>query len=387
MGRQLRKHIFSIDEVSIVHCVQRCVRRAFLAGSDKDSGNDYSYRREWIRRRMEVLASVFAIDVLTYSILSNHYHIVLRNRPDVLSELTDEEVAIRWLKIFPGRRMSEDVGSPTCDDVEALMNCEGRISQIRKRLCDISWFMKCLSESIARAANRQDDVTGRFWQGRFKAQRITDEAGLLAISMYVDLNPIRAALADTLEDARHTSAYDRIQGARGETIESAAFSSEPVESELAGAIIQSASPEEMVDRRRVTKRRSPDKRIQRDQWLAPLTLDQSRMGNYPEISRSGVRASNKGFLSLTWDDYLALLKWTIDSESAARNLDVPPKLNSILERVGIKASKWQRMIKGFRQLFGHSSCVGTSESMSAFARSRGRQWAKGQAAARECFAA
>ena len=55
MGRQLRSEVYGGDEVAIVHCVQRCVRRAFLAGVDQATGKDYSYRREWIRRRMEAL--------------------------------------------------------------------------------------------------------------------------------------------------------------------------------------------------------------------------------------------------------------------------------------------------------------------------------------------
>jgi hypothetical protein len=72
MGRQQRNEQFRHDEIAIVHCVQRCVRRALLAGVDEVSRKDYSYRREWIRRRFEALASVFSIDVLTYAILSNH---------------------------------------------------------------------------------------------------------------------------------------------------------------------------------------------------------------------------------------------------------------------------------------------------------------------------
>nr|MCU0710758.1 hypothetical protein [Pirellula sp.] len=82
MVRPKRSEQFRYDEIAIVHCVQRCVRRAFLAGDDDVSGIDYSYRREWIRRRFEALASVFSIDVLNYAILSNHVHVILRSRPD-----------------------------------------------------------------------------------------------------------------------------------------------------------------------------------------------------------------------------------------------------------------------------------------------------------------
>jgi len=113
MPRPKREEQFAPNEVCIVHAVQRCVRRAFLAGVDPASGIDYSFRKEWIRRRLEALASVFAIDVLTYAIMSNHLHVILRNRPDVVSQWSDQEVALRWLKVFPGRRIEEHLAEPT----------------------------------------------------------------------------------------------------------------------------------------------------------------------------------------------------------------------------------------------------------------------------------
>jgi len=105
-----------------------------------------------------------AIDVLTYAFLSNHMHLILRNRPDVVAKWSDQEVAIRWLRVFPGRRLEEYLAEPTDSDVQMLVNQPERLAVIRQRLSDISWFMRALSESIARMANRQDECTGRFWK-------------------------------------------------------------------------------------------------------------------------------------------------------------------------------------------------------------------------------
>jgi len=164
MPRPVRQEQFDCNEVCIVHAIQRCVRRAWLAGVDPRTGHDYSYRKEWIRRRMEALASVFAVDVLSYAIMSNHIHQILRNRPDVVAEWSDEEVALRWLKVFPGRRLEEHLAEPTENDVQTLCRDRERLDEIRRRLSDISWFMRALAEPIARMANKEDQCTGRFWK-------------------------------------------------------------------------------------------------------------------------------------------------------------------------------------------------------------------------------
>jgi hypothetical protein len=112
---------------------------------------------------------------------------------------SDQEVALRWLQIFPGKRIEEQLGNPTQADVDALAKDMEKLEAIRSRLSDISWFMRALSDPIARRANSEEKCTGAFRDGRFKAQRLLDEAGMLACCMYVDLNPIRAAMAESIE--------------------------------------------------------------------------------------------------------------------------------------------------------------------------------------------
>ena len=387
MGRALRSEQFLSDEISICHCVQRCVRRAWLAGVDPVSGNDYSYRREWIRRRMEALASVFAIDVLTYAILSNHIHIVLRNRPDVAATWSDEQIAIRWLRVFPGRRIEEHLAEPSDNDVQMLIQDKERFAKVKERLSDISWFMRALSEPIARMANRQDEVTGRFWEGRFKAQPITDEAGLLACAMYVDLNPIRAAMAETVEESQHTSAFDRIQGANGQMVDSAAFDLVPANQEEQAEKTRN-TPLEDLRKQRTQKRRNPTgKRIRTDDWLAPLSLGTSDASD-PESSTSGVRASDKGFLPIKLSDYLRLLRWTAkQGGSLERNREVPPSMRETLTLLGIDLSMWSDLVWNFKRYFDKSACVGSPTSMSDFAKQSGRNWVSGQRGVAPCFSA
>jgi hypothetical protein len=70
--------------------------------------------------------------------------------------------------------------------------------------------MKCLNEPIARQANKEDGCTGHFWESRYKSQALLSEEALLTCMAYVDLNPIRANLCNTLEASDHTSIKERI---------------------------------------------------------------------------------------------------------------------------------------------------------------------------------
>ena len=87
-----------------------------------------------------------------------------------------------------------------------------KADEYRKRLMDISWFMKCLNEYIARRANIEDACTGHFWESRFKSQALLDERALLTCMAYVDLNPIRAAMCKTPEQSDYTSIQERVRG-------------------------------------------------------------------------------------------------------------------------------------------------------------------------------
>ncbi|MEP3478178.1 MAG: hypothetical protein ABJZ55_02915 [Fuerstiella sp.] len=384
MPRVLRNEQFCADEVGVVFVTQRCVRRAWLAGKDPVSGKDFSKRKEWIRRRMECLASVFAVDVLTYAILSNHMHQILRNRPDVVKAWSDEQVAIRWLKVFPGRRIEEQLAEPTDVDVKQLCADKERLKEIRLRLSDVSWFMKALAEPIARMANKHDECTGRFWEGRFKAQKITDEAGLLACSVYVDLNPVRAKMAESPDESIHTSIYDRIKASRGAKIESAAYDLKVVDAEQQGKEIRDTPVEQLKAQRRKKKRNPTGRRVIQDAWLAPLAMSDALAAN-PEVHSDGLRCSDRGFLNMTMKDYAKLLRWTSVREALGGQETVPKHVAAVLSKHGIESSMFKDLVWNWRRYFGRSTCAGKSENMKSHAEQQGRQYHSGQRQAAKVF--
>lgn len=203
-----RKQLVSPSDTPFYHCVSRCVRRAFLCGTDSVTGQNYEHRRQWVEDRIRLLSTLFAIDICAYSVMSNHYHLVVKINSS--TDWSDQDVMDRWLTLYKGPILVQRFRNG-----EALGQAEREtVSQIlevwRKRLQDLSWFMKNLNEPIARMANAEDNCTGHFWESRFKSQALLTEEALLSCMTYVDLNPIRAGMTKTPETSDHTSIRERI---------------------------------------------------------------------------------------------------------------------------------------------------------------------------------
>ena len=199
-----RNHQLFFNQPTFYHLTSRCVRRAFLCGKDKFTGKCYDHRKTWLERRLFELSKWFYIDFYGYAILSNHYHLIVQTRPDLILKARDEQIALRWCRVFPQRDADED------QRVQALCQNKAKLNILRQRLGDISWLMRCLNEGLARAANKEDRCNGRFWQGRFHSQVLLDEAAVVTCMAYVDLNPMRAGIATTPESSEFTSIHYRI---------------------------------------------------------------------------------------------------------------------------------------------------------------------------------
>jgi REP element-mobilizing transposase RayT len=208
-----RNHIAPPHSPGTYHCVQRCVRRAFLCGIDRASGRSFEHRKPWVEAQIQLIAECFAVAIQAHAVMSNHLHLVLMIDPAAAAAWPSEQVAARWVRLFPPREDSEDAVALKC---QRLLADPARLAVIRGRLGSLSWLMRCLAEPIARRANREDGCKGRFWEGRYKCQALCDERAVLAAMAYVDLNPIRAGIAKRLDTSRHTSVFARIEAAKAD---------------------------------------------------------------------------------------------------------------------------------------------------------------------------
>lgn len=138
-----RKHLVCLSDTPYYHVTSRCVRRAFLCGIDKQTGNSYEHRREWIENRVRVLSSLFSIKLGAYAVMSNHYHLVVKLKPDEADDWSDDDVLDRWTTLFRGPLIVQrfQAGEPLAPAEQETLRSVTAV--FRSRLKSLSWFMKC----------------------------------------------------------------------------------------------------------------------------------------------------------------------------------------------------------------------------------------------------
>ena len=309
-----RKYQVSLKDTPYYHCVARCVRRGWLYGYDQYAGKDYSHRKDWVIDRLRELSNLFAIQICAYAVMSNHYHTVLFIDQDRAKKWSEKQIVERWTQLFSLPNL-----------VEKYLKAEGTLAEQeearriikrwRKRLMDVSWFMRCLNEHLARRANAEDKCTGRFWEGRFKSQALLDEAGLLTAMAYVDLNPIRAGIATSPESSEFTSIYERIRSVQGQ------------------------QPSGIRLKRFQTKR------------------------------------SKQCLLPISFNDYLQLVDWTGRQIREGKRGSIDKNLPPILARLNIDASAWCTAMQPSGNVFGRA--MGKLNHLQLHAKALGQSWVKG----------
>ena len=342
---QPRKRLVSTDVTPFYHLISRCVRRHFLCGVDPWTGKDYSTRKQDIKDRLALLAEVFAVDVCAYAILSNHYHLVVHIDEPAALEWSPLEVARRWTQLFTGPVLVRAfvAGQKLTETQQRVVY--NHIQDYRKRLCSVSWFMKCLNEPIARQANAEDNVTGHFWQARFSSQALLDEAAVLTAMAYVDLNPIRAGIAETPETSDFTSVQQRIA--------------------------------QWKDRQKTTADGNDQPEAARDK----ASLDSTVVKVLGFSDQSKEEAENAIPYSTT--DYLELVDWSGRAIIEGKKGFIPEHLPPILQRLKVDPAQYLAYVKKPR--YGFANALGALDKLKAYAEHFEKAFLKGQTAAAALF--
>ena len=349
MARKNRRDIVNESEVGTYLLSSRTVRRAFLAGHDPITGDDRSYRKRVIEKRLEDLASVFAVEVLEYSTADNHSYVIVRNRPDLVATWTDRDVARRWLRVNRSKLKLEPEPSP--DRIERFLLDTKKLVRARKALSSISEFMGCLKQPVAREANIRDHAQDNFWAGRFESQRLEDDVALTACSAYVNMNLVRAERARGIEDSHGSSANARWQD----------------EAERSGAMsAEGQDPPRDDGEVRDTKRNSNEPL--RSGWLAPVAV----AGDGYDGASAGRRASNEGYLHMTLQQQREVMDLLLQFEGLVKvrqDEQLQPDLPAVMQRIGVNAEQWTDTVRALRTRFNRELKV--MAEMLAEARQRG----------------
>ena len=372
MPAYARKYLITQGADCLVHAVSRCVRRSWLCGNDPYSGKNFDHRREWVRERAKKLVNHFAVEVLAYAVMANHSHFVLWCRPSVAAGWSAEEVARRWLELF-GKR-----GDSLETEVARVAPDAEKIAIWRERLGNVSWFMRCLNEWLARKANAEDECTGRFWEGRFKCQLLEDEGAVLACMAYVDLNPVRAKVATCLEESRLTGVHDRICARRARMRLDAMGEESRREAKTRrekGFSERTEAQARMVQEARVD--------AERDRWLCRFREELVRSDDRDSApadagTNTYYRASKTAHtvLSMRFEDYLELLEWTGRCVVVGKRGSLPESSSPVLERLEIDKGNWVDTVQQYGNLYHR--VAGNVENLKRKAAEMGQKWLSGQ---------
>lgn len=276
---------------------------------------------------------MFAIDVCAYAIMSNHYHLVLHVNKASAESWSDEEIAQRWTALYKVPLLvSRWLGGELKSKAEINKTLE-LIDEWRERLQDISWFMRNLNEYVAREANKEEGCKGRFWEGRFKSQALLDEKVLLSCMAYVDLNPVRADMAQSLEESEFTSIYERIHLVACQQDNSKSVIPSLPAKGLAGFL-----------------------------------------GNEREMQPSVF--SKIGGIEFSLLDYLALVEALGQVVRPNKRGYIPPCDNTILERLNMSAEEWLKLSESFGGKF--RCAVGSTKELESYAKHTKRAWVSGK---------
>ena len=223
----------SVVKPEIYHTLGRVVGRGFLLGEEE---------REHFRMLMRMCEKFTGCRVLTYCLMSNHFHILLEVTPVPEGGISDA-LLLERLGVFYGeaqvaaiaKEMEEaaavrergefelppldEGGIPLTREEELAAGrreAAARVEEIRhrytRRMHDLSWFMKSLLERFTKWFNGKHSRSGTLWEDRFKSVIVESGVAARTMAAYIDLNPVRAGMVSDPADYRWSGYGEAVGG-------------------------------------------------------------------------------------------------------------------------------------------------------------------------------
>ena len=290
-----RSEVFNPRCRGTYHVYTRCVRSGWLLSKgDRE-------RRGRLLELLEELAAIYGIAILASAFLSNHFHLILVNLPELVDRWSDREVLLRAQRAYPHRFARMGIHrAPTDEQMQILLRDRKLIKEMRRRLSDISWMMRMLKQRFAAEMNKETGDKGHFWSGRFKMVEITSESQLIVTMIYVALNQVRAGQATSLDTSFWTSVCWQLQAR---------------EQALAGNL---------------------DEADRRAGFLSPLCSQGAPPAKIAGGTLNSRRASDAPALEMTMDDFVRLANCALALSSGSAKRP-SPEVASLLERANMSA--------------------------------------------------
>lgn len=334
-----RHRIVRIEQEGVYHCISRCVRRCFLCGVDPLTGKSFEHRRAWIEERLKVLTRLFEFSIFSYAVMSNHVHLVIKTSPHKARKWSSEKIAKKAYSLCPGAVSQRfGAGEPYAVVIRRASLDLEFVELWRGRLMDLSWFMRFLNEHVARRANREESIRGRFWEGRFRCSLLADRGAILSCMAYVDLNPVRAGIGERPEDCPYTSIFRRIAARQA--------------------------------RQRYRLLKISGRNHSNQEWSRLIRTSQSDSWLCPVDQVFGPEIFSKS--EFCEDNYLKLVDLAGRALVPGKAGSIPEDLNPILERLDLEPRHWIPTVKRFGSLYWR--VAGRADRLAQIALQVGQRW-------------
>ncbi len=200
-----RFKVSSLEEEACYHCISRTVGRAYLFEDEE---------KELIRSQIWLLAEYCGVEIITYVIMSNHYHVLMR--VPIRREVSDQELLRLYHLLYPKLKPQQ---KRALESVVSEMPTHGPVAQKwreqqKRQMFDVSYFNKLLKMRVSIWYNRRKKRVGTLWEAPFKSVLVETGEALEKMAAYIDVNPVRAYLVKLPEDYRFCGYTEAVAGNR-----------------------------------------------------------------------------------------------------------------------------------------------------------------------------